>query len=180
MTSGRHGKNDYMCVYCCTDDLYCDATSVHVCRRPTLVTVQYVQPHLHAPPHKPPPRTPIHPNAHPHIRTHIHPSTLTPSTLTYTHTHTHLDLVQHVSCVVHNDEEWFRLFDGRALEVAVLLVLLPKFEEEIVVISTWEAGIGRGGGRRRGRGEGGGRRRGRGEGGREEEREEGRKERECG
>ena len=31
MISGRHGKDDYMRVYCCTDDLYCDATSVHVC-----------------------------------------------------------------------------------------------------------------------------------------------------
>ena len=51
--------------------------------------------------------------------------------------------------------------------MAVLVVLLLEFEEEIVVISTWEAGIGREEGR-----EGGG--------GREEEREEGRKERECG
>ena len=47
---------------------------------------------------------------------------------------------------MHNDEEWFRLFDGRALEVAVLLVLLLELEEETVVVSTWEAGIRREGG----------------------------------
>ena len=48
--------------------------------------------------------------------------------------------------------------------MAVLLVLLLKFEEETVVISTWEAGIGREEGREGGREEereGRGRRRGR-------------------
>ena len=68
---------------------------------------------------------------------------------------------------MHNDEEWFRLFDGRALEVAVLLVLLLELEEETVVVSTWEAGIVREEGREEGREE-------RKEEGREEGRGEGR------
>ena len=135
MTSGRHGEDDYVCV-CIVARIICNVMPlvfmcVHACQRPTLVTAQYAQPHTHA-----------HPHAHPHIRTHIHPSTSTQA-----HTHTHLDLLQHVSCVVHNDEEWFQLFDGRTLVVAVLLVLLLELEEETVVVSTWEAGIRREGGR---------------------------------
>ena len=139
MTLGRHGKDDYMRVYCCTDDLYCNATSMHVCAcmpttHPCNGTIRTA-----TPPRTVPQTTP----------THTHPPTHTLYVLTSTqahshpHTHKHLDLVQHVSCVVHNDEEWFRLFDGRALEVAVLLVLLLELEEETVVVSAWEAGIRR-------------------------------------
>ena len=65
---GRHGKDDYMCVYCCTDDLNCDATSVPVCAcmpttHPCNGTI-----HTATPPRTLPQTTPIH--THPHIRTY--------------------------------------------------------------------------------------------------------------